>query len=61
MNHLEDRWKKLSLTEEENRGITVDEEKLLEESKKGECSLVGKLHVEIIINNEVLSTTMAKI
>lgn len=34
------------MTEEEDDEIKVDEGRLANETKKGECSLVGKLHAD---------------
>lgn len=43
MDLLEEKWKKLQLTEEEHREIIVDEQKVAEENKKSLCSLVEKI------------------
>lgn len=48
--------------EDEDEEIKVDEEKLVEESKKGEYSrLVGKLHAERLVSKDVLRSTLLKI
>lgn len=54
MDLLDEKWQKLTLVEAENREIVIDEGIVQEESKKGECNMVEKLHAEIIINKEVI-------
>lgn len=41
MEILVERWKKLTLTEDEDIAIQIQEENLVEGSKIGELSLVG--------------------
>lgn len=60
MDGLEDHWQKLQLSLEEDKDIIIDENALEEGIGKVENSLIGKLHVEHPINNEVLCMTMMK-
>lgn len=60
MESLEERWKHLRLSTEEESNIVVDEEAVLEELRKGENSRIGKVHTEHSISKEVLRTTMEK-
>lgn len=60
MEKLEDRWKKFTLTEVKDNEVKVNEQILDEEAREGDISLVGKLLVEIIVNKEVIRTTMVK-
>lgn len=61
MDHLEQGWKKFTLSNEENKEILIDEKQLIKESKKGDWSVLGKLHAERFINKEVIPSTMSKI
>lgn len=60
MESLEEQWKHLRLSTEEESNIVVDEEAVLEELRKGENSLIGKVHTEHSISKEVLRTTTEK-
>lgn len=60
MDNLKDRWQHLTLTEVEGDEVNVDEQKLGEEAKRGELSIVGKVMVERTINREVIRSIMAK-
>lgn len=61
MDGLEERWKQLKLSMEEEIDIVVDEETLLEELRKGENSTIAKIHIDRHINQEVLNSTMSKV
>lgn len=61
MESLESRWQRLPLSTEEDNEIVVTHEQLTEEIKKGENSLIGKLHVERTIGKEIVRKTMGKI
>lgn len=54
---MKDKWRNLSLLEEENKEINVVIRILREKSKKDDSSLIG-LHYERNINKEVLSSTI---
>lgn len=43
MENLEERWKKLALTEEEDSEIPINEDELKEGKIDGEFSLVGRV------------------
>lgn len=60
MDELEVHWKQLNLSTEEDADILVDRVALVEELKKGENSLIGKLHTDRHISKEILKNTMAK-
>lgn len=61
MKSLEEKRKSLQLTEDEHKEILFDEEKVIEANKRGECSIIGKIQAERIINKEVLRSTLVKI
>lgn len=50
----------INLSIEEETDIIIDEEALLDELKKGENSLIGKLQTERYISKDVLRNTMVK-
>lgn len=61
MENLEEKWKKLTLSDSELHQISIEEDFIKEESKKKEKTLVGKLHSEIIVSRDVLKNTMQKV
>lgn len=61
MESLESRWQQLNLSNDEDKEIIVDIDKLTEEIDKGKKCIIGKLHSDRIINKEVLRNTMLKI
>lgn len=54
MERLEEKWKYLTLIETEEEIINIDERNLLEEEKRGELCLVGKLLADRVINKEII-------
>lgn len=46
MDGLEDRWKQLKLSNEEDNEIVVNEAVVMEKIKKGKNSIIGKLHMD---------------
>lgn len=54
-------WQKLNLSNEEESEINVDAGKLMEENKKGEPSIIGKLHADHTISKEIIQKSMLKI
>lgn len=61
MDNLKEKWKKLSLTEAEGKQIIISEDWVEAKTKKGDSCIVGKLHVEWVINKEMVKNTMSKI
>lgn len=61
MENLEERWKKLALTEEEECEIQINEDELKKGKIDGEFCLVGRVLFERVIHKEVLRNTMKKI
>lgn len=53
MDDLEECWQQLNFTKEDNK-IVIDDAWLEEGIKKGEFSVIGKLHVERSINKDKL-------
>lgn len=60
MEGLEESWKQLKLTTEEENDIAVDDKILLEELRKGKNSIIEKGHTDRYINKDVLRSTIAK-
>lgn len=61
MENLEEKWQQLKLTNTELHEICIEEEFVMEKSKKSLNSLVGKLHSERIVCKEVLQNMMVKV
>lgn len=61
MENLAEKWQHLMLMEEEDKAIIVYEQRLAEESKKGDLSLVGKPHTDRPISKKVILNTMRKV
>lgn len=58
---IQDKWSRLSLIEEENFLLELNEDGVAETQKKGDRSLVGKVYIDRLIGREVLASTLAKI
>lgn len=50
----------LTLTEVEGEEVQVNEQRIVEEAKRGKLRVVGKLTVERTVSKEVIKSTMAK-
>lgn len=59
MNSLENRWKQLKLSNEEDDEIVVNEAVVMEKIKKGKNSIIGKLHMDQTITKEVMQYNMS--
>lgn len=61
MERLKERWKHFHLTEIEEEEVTVNEQNIVHEEKKGEFSLVSKLVADRNVSEEVIRSTMSKV
>lgn len=61
MKGLEEHWKQLKLSIEEEIDIVVNEGALLQELWNGDNNLIAKVHTDRYISKVVLQTTMTKV
>lgn len=54
MDTLEDKWQNLSLSDAESNEITLIENEILEDVKRGDLCLVGEIHYDRIIKKLVI-------
>lgn len=61
MEELEDIWQRLNLTSEDGEEINVAKDKLEKEIKKEDYCVVGKIHMDRAIGQDVIQKTMQKV
>lgn len=61
MEDLKEKWRQLKLSEAKGNEIVIKKELLMEKIQLGSKSLVGKIHSERSLYDEIFRSTMSKV